>query len=260
MLRNWTWLAAIPMFISITMGCTKSEPAAAPPDEAGNTGQVEMRYAPRYYGSRCYPVFGRYDGGDAEKIEGDLGRRVDRYDPFQGGLIVTFKDGGRIVAWDREIDCKDPPFDPMAKAMPTPATATAPVADLAPANDQGDAGTEPTNQSQMSPAKEQATWSPSFDCRRARTQVEHMICANQDLSAADRRMVELYKEAMAATTDKRAFKREQDNWRSLQRDTCRDVACVREAYAKRTEGMEVLPALTPHHLFVVRAGTAGATQ
>ncbi|MGT2429585.1 lysozyme inhibitor LprI family protein [Cupriavidus basilensis] len=153
--------------------------------------------------------------------------------------------------WDKAIDCKDPPFDPLAKAEPAPATNPAPA--------QEPRG-EPTSQSPTPPATAQATWSAGFDCNKARTQVEHMICANQDLSAADHRMVELYREVMAAAMDKPAFKREQDNWRSMRRDTCPDVACVRKAYVKRNEELENLVALTQRHIFVGPAGTGEATQ
>ncbi|CAG9168164.1 hypothetical protein LMG23994_01326 [Cupriavidus pinatubonensis] len=76
---------------------------------------------------------------------------------------------------------------------------------------------------------------PSFDCNKARTRVEQLICADEGLSAADRLLAMRYKAAIATAPDKMAFKRYQDTWRETQRDPCRDVACVREAYAQRNE-------------------------
>lgn len=89
--------------------------------------------------------------------------------------------------------------------------------------------------------------SPSFDCRKATTTVEHMICADEALSAADRLLVRRYNEAMAVTSNKRELRHDQDAWRETKRDLCQNIACVRGAYANRNEELAGL-ALEPERL------------
>ena len=60
-----------------------------------------------------------------------------------------------------------------------------------------------------------ALWCPclvqgaSFDCSRALTAVERTICGSEELSAADDKLAEAYRRALAATEDRKALKREQ---------------------------------------------------
>lgn len=51
----------------------------------------------------------------ANEIEAVVGRRVEAYSGFDQGMIVQFKDGSRKVIWALEIDCKDPPYNPLAE-------------------------------------------------------------------------------------------------------------------------------------------------
>jgi len=233
------------VWLSNVAGCSRSDPGA--PSLEGHAAAspaariVEPRYAPRYYESdakraRCLRVFGTYDSETVADIEGAEGRRVASYGSFSGGIIVIFRDGGRLVVWNNQIDCKDPPFDPLGDAEPAPTTTAVPLQE--PRGEQ--AGQSPTLL-----AKAQAIRSPGFDCNKAKTQVEHMICADPELSAADRRMVELYQEVMVATMDKPGFKRRQDIWRETLRDSCRDVICLRDVYARRNEDIAELTAAQP---------------
>lgn len=52
-----------------------------------------------------------------DDIEGKSGKRVSGYKVFNNGVIVEFKTGGRVAAWFKEIDCKDPPYDPLAREI-----------------------------------------------------------------------------------------------------------------------------------------------
>src|SRR4051812_43754298 len=48
-----------------------------------------------------------------------------------------------------------------------------------------------------------AAMQPSFDCTRARTQIEHALCANEELGALDREEARLYRVALAAVPARR---------------------------------------------------------
>jgi uncharacterized protein len=78
----------------------------------------------------------------------------------------------------------------------------------------------------------------SFDCHKAYTRAEKTICSNPDLSRADERLAKSFKEALAASTDKQALRREQKEWPSSQRDVCPTAACILGAYLARIGQLE----------------------
>ena len=78
------------------------------------------------------------------------------------------------------------------------------------------------------PAPSQQT---SFDCTKARSDAEHIICSDPELAAADVQLAAIYAEAKAVATDPIAFKertRAQWNYRERQ---CHDRECVARWYA-----------------------------
>jgi len=62
----------------------------------------------------CYGVYGRTPADMASYLEARLGSRIFGFDWFNDGLIVIFRNGNRVPVWQKEIDCKDPPYDPLA--------------------------------------------------------------------------------------------------------------------------------------------------
>lgn len=71
----------------------------------------------------------------------------------------------------------------------------------------------------------------SFDCTKARSDAEHIICSDAELAAADVQLAAIYAKAKAAATDPIAFKertRAQWNYRERQ---CHDRECVARWYA-----------------------------
>ncbi len=71
----------------------------------------------------------------------------------------------------------------------------------------------------------------SFDCTKARSDAEHIICSDAELAAADVQLAAIYAKAKAAATDPTAFKertRAQWNYRERQ---CHDRECVARWYA-----------------------------
>ncbi|WP_432735203.1 DUF4236 domain-containing protein [Ralstonia solanacearum] len=71
----------------------------------------------------------------------------------------------------------------------------------------------------------------SFDCTKARSDAEHIICSDAELAAADVQLAAIYAKAKAAATNPIAFKertRAQWNYRERQ---CHDRECVARWYA-----------------------------
>ena len=73
----------------------------------------------------------------------------------------------------------------------------------------------------------------SFDCAKAGTRAEKLICATPALSKADEELGRQYKAARAATKDARALRQAQMGWIRRHRDACADAACMLEAYERR---------------------------
>jgi uncharacterized protein len=75
---------------------------------------------------------------------------------------------------------------------------------------------------------------PSFNCEKASTKVEKMICSDKNLSESDAMVAEQYKDVTENDTNP-AVKRRQLSWLKTVRNACTDVACLEKAYDKRSE-------------------------
>ncbi len=71
---------------------------------------------------------------------------------------------------------------------------------------------------------------PSFNCAKASTNVEKMICADQTLSDADSVIADLYKEVLASTGSPGQIKQEQRQWMTKVRNACKTPDCLAKAY------------------------------
>ena len=87
---------------------------------------------------------------------------------------------------------------------------------------------------------------PSFDCAKARSVPEKMICSDAELSRLDRELGRVYARAKNAAPDGAAFRRQNsDEWRRREA-TCRDRACLLRWYASRHDQlMKVLQGHEP---------------
>lgn len=84
-------------------------------------------------------------------------------------------------------------------------------------------------QAEAAPRKE-----PSFDCRRARSPGEHLVCRNPRLAALDARMDAVYRRALAYARDPRGLKADQDRWMAVREGAAlRDPSMVGPAYERR---------------------------
>jgi uncharacterized protein len=81
----------------------------------------------------------------------------------------------------------------------------------------------------------------SFDCAKASSFVEKTICSDPELSAADERLGRLYKVLHAGGANNSKLEAEQKTWLAS-RDRCKDVDCVKQAYADRMVALSGGPA------------------
>jgi uncharacterized protein YecT (DUF1311 family) len=73
----------------------------------------------------------------------------------------------------------------------------------------------------------------SFDCKKARTRAEKLICATPELSKADEELAREYKSARQATRDAKPLREAQALWLRRKRDACADAACMLAVYKRR---------------------------
>ncbi len=75
--------------------------------------------------------------------------------------------------------------------------------------------------------------SPSFDCAKASTNVEMMICTSPELASLDVKLATLYKATIAQAYDKASVKQQQIAWNRNVRAKCQDAKCIADEYSKR---------------------------
>jgi len=80
---------------------------------------------------------------------------------------------------------------------------------------------------------------PSFDCRYARSRSERMVCSDDRLAAADRRLARAYERAVAAGVPPRELRADQDDWLSIREDAARyGRGAVGNVYEQRIQELE----------------------
>jgi len=78
----------------------------------------------------------------------------------------------------------------------------------------------------------------SFDCSKATTAVEQMICANPVLARLDERLAAAYASARAESPRPDVLRNEQRQWLLDVRDRCGDLACLQSAYEQRLSALQ----------------------
>lgn len=84
-------------------------------------------------------------------------------------------------------------------------------------------------------SSQQVAASPSFDCQKAKSDAERLICSDTELASQDVALANLFEKAKAAVTDKAAFRervREQWNYRE---SACHDRECLVRWYTAQHE-------------------------
>lgn len=131
-----------------------------------------------------------------------------------------------------------------APPMPS-AAATVPTASATPARpvDRTAARTEvaaltPSPSRAAPRAAQEARQQPSFDCTRAHSVNERLICRDAELARLDRELGRIHARAKRAAADPAGFKRENDEEWRMREAVCRDKACLLQWYAHRREQLE----------------------
>lgn len=75
-------------------------------------------------------------------------------------------------------------------------------------------------------------WAAGFDCKKASSTVEKVICSDSELSTMDDEVNQAYKRALATAPDAGSVKTEQKAWLAS-RNRCHDSACIKLAYILR---------------------------
>jgi len=78
----------------------------------------------------------------------------------------------------------------------------------------------------------------SFDCAKAKTPVEKMICSDAALSELDGRLASAYRRALGLASNPEPLKVEQRSWLTNERSKCADVACLKRSYQQRLTALE----------------------
>ncbi|UOG91603.1 MAG: lysozyme inhibitor LprI family protein [Candidatus Thiothrix sulfatifontis] len=78
-----------------------------------------------------------------------------------------------------------------------------------------------------------------FDCNKAETQVEKMICADSSISELDDRLNSLYEDAKSSQNKKEIITKIKD-WLKLERNQCQTEICLRNAYEDILPKLELL--------------------
>ncbi|WP_130471465.1 lysozyme inhibitor LprI family protein [Candidatus Magnetaquicoccus inordinatus] len=75
----------------------------------------------------------------------------------------------------------------------------------------------------------------SFDCGKAQTGIEKLICSDSKLAAADLALGERYSQVRRAAADKEAVQRQQMQWLKQVRNQCSSVQCLLQVYEQRLQ-------------------------
>ena len=76
----------------------------------------------------------------------------------------------------------------------------------------------------------------SFNCGKARSQMEKLICSDENLSKADEELNIAYKQAIQVSSAKPIMVQWQREWlKSNEVTSCEDVACLMGAFTNRIE-------------------------
>jgi glucose/arabinose dehydrogenase/uncharacterized protein len=77
----------------------------------------------------------------------------------------------------------------------------------------------------------------SFDCSKAQTPTEKLVCTDETLSRLDEQLADAYRTAQKRAESRIALRDAQRTWLKTRRDVCTDAACLRAAYLARIEAL-----------------------
>lgn len=95
------------------------------------------------------------------------------------------------------------------------------------------------------PAATVATLAPvvihaSFDCNKASSRIEKLICSSPQTADADARLASAYSAAREKSNDPSALKADQRNWLVNERNVCSDAACLQSVTEARIQKLSAM--------------------
>ena len=88
----------------------------------------------------------------------------------------------------------------------------------------------------MSPSEN--NFAPSFDCTKATSKPEFLICNNAVLAAADIRLNKIYSDLKKSSPNSSDLKKSQLQWIKQVRNVCDTVDCMLNVYQLRTNQLQ----------------------
>src|SRR5439155_12200691 len=80
--------------------------------------------------------------------------------------------------------------------------------------------------------------SAGFDCAKAKTKIDKLICSDARLSEADEKLTALYNDVLAKSPVSEDAKQQQLEWLKQSRNTCKDADCLQQAYTSRIADLQ----------------------
>jgi uncharacterized protein len=81
--------------------------------------------------------------------------------------------------------------------------------------------------------------SASFDCAKAKTKIDKLVCGDPKLSDLDDKLTALYNQVLAKSPVPEDTKEQQREWVKQSRNTCKDADCLQQAYTSRISDLQV---------------------
>ncbi|MBW5804943.1 DUF1311 domain-containing protein [Burkholderia sp. COPS] len=85
----------------------------------------------------------------------------------------------------------------------------------------------------------QASVVASFDCTKAASKIEKLICSSAETATADKQLADVYRTAIAKSSDPAALKQQQRDWLK-ERNACDDAACLVRVTDARIQALSAL--------------------
>lgn len=80
---------------------------------------------------------------------------------------------------------------------------------------------------------------PSFDCSKAKSNAEKLICSDEELAALDKKLAGIYRKAEVSAIDKRKFRDQgQAEWRWREKN-CQTKSCLTDWYQRRINTLQL---------------------
>ncbi|MCO5411118.1 lysozyme inhibitor LprI family protein [Ralstonia mojiangensis] len=80
----------------------------------------------------------------------------------------------------------------------------------------------------------------SFDCSKASSKIEKLICSTPETGDADRRLAAAYASAKSKSFDANALRSDQLAWMKQQRNACNDTACLLKTTEARIQALSAM--------------------